>query len=90
MGILTNQRIILSCFMELKLRLKLNMLNMFLSTKTFKVSFISFNSGVRYVLFPFHHLLALKQNGAFIFFKMIRNISCSDNAVTKEYAVEFF
>jgi hypothetical protein len=74
--------------MKLKLRLKLNMLNMFLLQKTFKVSFISFNSGVRYVLFPFHHLLALKHKQC-IFFKMIRNISCSDNAVTKEYAVEY-
>jgi hypothetical protein len=70
MGILTNQRIILSCFMEIKTAAKTKYVEYVSFYKNFKVSFISFNSGVRYVLFPFHHLLALKHKQC-IFFKMI-------------------
>jgi hypothetical protein len=67
MGI-NDQRIILSCFMEIKTAAKTKYVEYVSFYKTFKVSFISFNSGVRYVLF-FHHLLALKHKRCIYYLK---------------------
>jgi hypothetical protein len=63
---------------------------MFLSKKLLKYHLFLSTLVVRYVLFPFSSFVSSSTNGAFIFFKMIRNISCSSNAVTKVCSRVFY